>query len=253
MNVRGLENLINKKTKVLIPVHMNGRSSDMVAINSIAKKYNLRVVEDAAQALGSRNAIGFLGTQSDIGCFSLSVAKTISTGQGGFCVTNDSYLASKMRAIRTHGVENVKDPESWQMMGFNFRFTDILAAIGIEQLKKIDKRIEHLRKIYLKYEKELSDTAFKQIPVDIEAGEVPIYSEFLVSNRDYWSNELGRQGIETRLFYPSIHTAPYFQTEDTVQKNSTRFSKLGIYLPSGPAQPLENIDYCIGCIKGNGS
>lgn len=251
MDVDKLEKLISKKTKVIIPVHMNGRSTDMDSINSIAKKYNLKVVEDAAQALGSKNANGYLGTQSDVGCFSLSVAKIISTGQGGFCVTNDSVLAARIRAIRTHGVENVKDPKNWQMMGFNFRFTDVLAAIGIQQLKKIDKRIKYLKKIYQMYERGLVNTSFNIIPVDIEVGEVPIYSEFLVSNRDYWSKKMSKHGIETRPFYPSIHTANYLKTSNENFLNSNRFSQQGIYLPSGPAQSMENIQYCIDCIKNS--
>jgi len=127
---------ITSRTRAIIPVHMNGRSADMRRIREIAKQNHLFVIEDAAQAIASKNADGFLGTQSDIGCFSLSVAKTIATGQGGFAVTNNDSLAEKLRSIRTHGVENVKDPGKWVMAGFNFRFTDVLASIGIEQLKR---------------------------------------------------------------------------------------------------------------------
>ena len=118
-----IEERITTKTKGIIPVHMNGRSADMVKIRDIAKRHSLFVIEDAAQAIASRNNEGYLGTQSDIGCFSLSVAKAIATGQGGFAVTNNAMLAKRMRAIRTHGVENVKDPKNWAMAGFNFRFT----------------------------------------------------------------------------------------------------------------------------------
>jgi dTDP-4-amino-4,6-dideoxygalactose transaminase len=250
INVAKIESLINERTKAIIPVHMNGRSADMRAISFIAEKYKLKVIEDAAQALGSKNINGFLGTQSDIGCFSLSVAKTISTGQGGFCVTNDAVLASRMRAIRTHGVENVKDPTEWKMMGFNFRFTDVLAAIGLQQLQKIEIRIAYLKKIYQKYERELLNSDFTIIPVDLRSGEVPIYSEFLVRDRGRWVDKLSNHGIETRCFYPSIHSAPYLKTRNFDYLNSTLFAESGIYLPSGPAQTLESIAYCIERIKG---
>ena len=116
-----IEKKITPSTKVILPVHLNGRSSNMKLINKIAKKYKISVIEDAAQAFSSKNSDGFLGTQSEIGCFSLSIAKTIGTGQGGFSVTKDKDLAKRMKAIRTHGVENVKDPQSWEMLGLNFK------------------------------------------------------------------------------------------------------------------------------------
>ena len=146
----------------------------MPIIREIAKKYNLFVVEDAAQAIASRNSDGYLGTQSDIGCFSLSVGKTISTGQGGFAVTNNLELANRIRAIRTQGVENVKDPKEWPMPGFNFRFSDIYASIGIEQLKKLPEKIKNLTSIYDVYDKHLKGSEFRMIPVDIHSGEVPV-------------------------------------------------------------------------------
>ena len=166
IDVAQIEKAITVQTKAIIPVHMNGRSADMQAIKKIASKYKISVVEDAAQAIASRNKDGYLGTQSDIGCFSLSVAKTIATGQGGFVATDNKELAGRMRAIRTHGVENVKNVESWIMPGFNFRFTDIQASIGIEQLKRLPDRISKLRELYSAYKKGLQNSVFQIIPDD---------------------------------------------------------------------------------------
>ncbi len=244
-----IENKISSKTKAIIPVHMNGRSCDMVKINQIAKKHNLFVIEDAAQAIGSRNSKGLLGTQSDIGCFSLSVAKTISTGQGGFTVTNNNELANKIRAIRTHGVENVKDPYEWPMPGHNFRFNDLAASIGIEQLKRLPKRIKHLKNIYELYKEHLKGSEFKLIPVDITSGEVPVYNEFLISKRDIWVKKLADHDIETRSFYPSINSARYLEQTKERYINSEAFSKSGIYLPSGPDQPISAIKKTINTIN----
>ena len=92
INASLIEGIITERTKAIIPAHMCGRSADMGSINDIAQRYNLLVIEDAAQALGSRNADGYLGTQSDMGCFSLSVAKIISTGQGGFVTTRSEKI-----------------------------------------------------------------------------------------------------------------------------------------------------------------
>ena len=156
MDVTLIEQAVTLHTKAIIPVHMNGRSADMRAIRSIAEKHDLFVIEDAAQAIASCNSDGYLGIQSDIGCFSLSVTKCLSTGQGGFAVTSNKDLAHKMRAIRTHGVENVKDPKEWMMPGFNFRFNDLQASIGIEQLKRLLDRVNFLRELYTSYSEGLS-------------------------------------------------------------------------------------------------
>jgi len=244
-----IEEKITSKTRAILPVHMNGRSANMKRIKEISKKYNLYVVEDAAQALGSRNSDGYLGTQSDVGCFSLSVAKVISTGQGGFVVTNDNELADKMRAIRTHGVENVKDPDSWVMPGFNFRFTDIQASIGLEQLKRLPERIKYLCNIYRRYERGLNSSPFSIIPVDLSIGEVPVYSEFLVEDRKKWMEKLKKEKIETRPFYPSINTAEYLGQGKEKFVNSRCFCDNGLYLPSGPSQEVASINRCIESIN----
>jgi len=244
-----IEEKISSKTKAIIPVHMNGRSCDMSKIKEIANKNNLFVIEDAAQAIASRNSYGYLGTQSDVGCFSLSVAKTISTGQGGFAVTDNDVLASKIRAIRTQGVENVKEPKEWPMPGFNFRFSDIYASIGIEQLKKLPERIKYLRNIYEVYDRNLKDSVFKIIPVDLNSGEIPVYIEYLVDNREVWIEKLFDNGIETRTFYPAINAASYLVKTKERYINSELYSKNGIYLPSGPDQSLSSIRKTIKTIK----
>ena len=207
-------------------------------------------MDPAAQALGSKNCDGFLGTQSKIGCFSLSVAKIISSGQGGFLVTDDDNLAQKLRAIRTHGVESVKDPSSWPMLGFNFRFTDVLASIGLAQLSLIDQRVEKLLSLYEHYVEGVSGTNLKIIPMDLEHGEVPLYVECVVDMaRNDWTRYLDSCDIDTRPFYPSIHRAPYLGTFEKKYPNSLEFEKRGLYLPSGPCQPLTNADICIEAVK----
>jgi len=245
-----IEERITEKTKAIIPVHMNGRSADMNKINIIAKKHNINVIEDAAQAIGSKNQDGFLGTQSEIGCFSLSVAKTIATGQGGFAITKNEELAKRMRAIRTHGVENVKDPKNWIMPGFNFRFTDIQASIGLVQLQKLPQHIEHIKKIYKLYLDGLaSNPEIKPIPVNLDVGEIPVYNEFLVDQRSKLIKYLETKGIEARPFYPDLDKAYYLDQGKLDFPNSHKFGKNGIYLPSGPDQPTKNIDRVIEILR----
>jgi len=243
-----VEGLITPRTKALIPVHMNGRAVNMDAVSEIARRRGLVLIEDAAQALGSRNRHGYLGTQGDMGCFSLSVAKTISTGQGGFVVTNSCDRAEHLRSIRTHGLGNTKDPGSWVQLGFNFRFTDVLASIGIEQLKLLETRIEHLKALYRTYDEGLRNTPFEIIPVRLDDGEVPLYIEFLVKDRGDWICKLASKGIDTRPFYPDIDSAKYLGAVGHFA-NSRAFWNLGLYLPSGPALSLENVSFVIDIIR----
>jgi dTDP-4-amino-4,6-dideoxygalactose transaminase len=248
LDVTKIEEKITASTKAIMPVHLNGRAVAMDEVNRLAHKHGLKVIEDAAQAFGSRNKQGMLGKQSFAGCFSLSVAKIISTGQGGFVVSSDKITYEKLVLLRTHGVNDVINA-TYTQMGFNFRLTDVQAAIGVVQLGKVDKRIEHAKRIYYRYAKGLAGLSFiKFIPVDIAAGEVPIYIEVLCSDRNELMEYLSKNGIQTRPFYPDLDLAGYFMTKSDFP-NSRPFGERGLFLPSGPAQPLENIDYVIEVLK----
>ncbi len=244
-----IEEKITSKTKAIIPVHLNGRSANMIKILKLAKKFNIYVIEDAAQAIASKNKNGFLGTQGHLGCFSLSVAKTIATGQGGFITTNNDFLADKIRLIRTHGVENVNDVENWKTFGFNFRFTDILSSIGIEQLKRLPNRIKKLNEIYLEYYNLLNKKGINFIPVNLNNGELPVYAEILVDNRDQFIKQLSQTNIETRSFYPNIDKAKYMIKNKIKFLNSEKYEKNGVYLPCGPNQKISDIRKVISIIN----
>lgn len=240
VDAEAIEPLITSRTRAIIPVHLNGRSADMNAIHNIARKHGLRVVEDAAQALCSRNEAGFLGTQSDVGCFSLSVTKIITTGQGGFVVTREEGLAKRLVSIRTHGIADVIDP-TYTEFGFNFRFTDVLASFGLAQLERLQLRIEHAKAIYRLYDEALADlSSFTMIPVDIAAGEIPVYVEVLCEDRKGLVEYLRDRNIQARPFSPDLNVAPYMSTSRAFP-NSARFGEHGVCLPSGGEQPLDNV------------
>jgi len=251
LDVRFVERLINDRTKVIIPVHLNGRSVKMSSIHKLAKKYSLSIVEDAAQALFSKNKRGYLGTQGDLGCFSLSMAKICSTGQGGFVVTNNDLIHQRLRSIRTHGIENVIKPGAWgSELGFNFRLTDLQSSIGLVQLKKIKRRVEKINKIYSLYKDGLSFSSnFSIVPVSTKVGEIPIYNEFLCNNRDELIRYLDSYGIETRPFLPDLATAKYFAVGDNIFHRSKRFSQQGLTLPSGPGQKIQDIKYVVDVVR----
>jgi len=143
----------------------------------------------------------------------------------------------------------VKDPKNWIMPGFNFRFTDIQASIGLVQLQKLPERLELLKEIYRQYIDGMSSTPeLKPIPVDLEAGEVPIYNEFLCEKRDELMKYLKAQNIEARPFYPDLDKAPYLNQGSLYYPNSRKYGENGIYLPSGPAQKLTDIKIVIDSI-----
>jgi dTDP-4-amino-4,6-dideoxygalactose transaminase len=247
INAGLIEDAITERTRAITPVHMCGRSADMRAINEIAQRRNLIVIEDAAQAFGSRNSDGFLGTQSDMGCFSFSVAKIISTGQGGFTATRSEKIYRKLIAMRTQGVGDIVNAV-WEQPGFNFRFTDILAAVGIEQLKLLQSRIEKVKKIYQLYAEGFVGLPYiRMIPVDIDVGEVPIYAEVLCDRRDALIEFLAMRGIQCRPFYPDLNYARYLGNS-AHYPNSEPFGMMGIYLPAGPEQPIGNIQQVIFAI-----
>jgi perosamine synthetase len=247
MDVDQLESKITPRTKAIIPVHLNGRSVNLKELNRIASRRGIKVVEDAAQAFCSRNADGYLGVQSFAGCFSLSIAKIIATGQGGFVVTRDEETYRALRAMRTHGVSDVINC-TYTRPGFNFRFTDLQASIGLAQLKRLPDRIAKVKAVYEKYAAAMPGLpCLRFLPVNVPAGEIPIYIEVLCPERERLVKFLAGHRIQVRPFYPDLHRAPYLAGAGEFP-NSEIFGRQGIFLPSGPDQPLENIERVIAAL-----
>jgi len=241
MDVTQIRRKITTRTKAIMPVHLNGRAVDMPEISRIAVEYGLPVIEDTCQAMFSKNKAGFLGTQSDAGCFSLSVTKLISTGQGGVVVTRSQETYEKLKLLRNHGVVD-NFTETWDQLGFNFKYTDLLASFGLVQLERVPHRIERLRSIYSRYMEGIGDSGIVDlIPVDISGGELPLYIEALADDREELMAFFESKGIQTRRFPPSLHTAAYLDNAGEFPWSDS-FADAGIYLPCGPEQPLENID-----------
>jgi perosamine synthetase len=244
-----LRNKLTSRTKAVIPVHLNGRNAHIDEVLEFGETHGIKVIEDAAQALGSKDISGsFLGTKSLAGCFSLSVAKVISSGQGGFIATNHDDFAARLRAMRTHGIENVIEPGKWDMPGFNFRFTDVLASIALEQFKKLELRLSRLREIYNRYEVGMTGLAnIRMIPLNLDGGEVGPYIEILSDDRASLVEHLMQHGIESRKFYPDLDTANYFNATSE-NPNSRIFGSGGLYLPSGPSLSNDSIDIVLSAL-----
>lgn len=248
MDVSQVERKITRRTKAIVPVHLNGRAVDMAALRTIAKEHGVGIVEDAAQALFSKNQFGFLGAQSEAGCFSFSPAKLVSTGQGGLVVTSNKAIYERLRRIRTHGVADLIEV-TYTQVGFNFKFSDLSAAVGFAQLARAKARIAQLNAIYTCYAAAMEELPFlKLVPVDVAGGEVPLYVEVLCEERDRLRAFLRARKIHTRPFYPDLDRAPYLHT-DEVFPRSRRFSEQGLFLPCGPEQVEENIERVIEALK----
>lgn len=201
-----IELAITSKTKAIIPVHLFGQPCDMDAIMQLAKAHNLFVIEDCAQAHGAEFKGQKVGSFGEVGCFSFFGNKVITTGEGGMCVTNNAKLNEKMRVRRDHGMSKTK--RYWhEVIGYNYRMTNLQAAIGLAQLERIEDILEN-RRVYEKSYK----NAFKNKPVDFQT-DLPdrkritwLVSVLLEKGRDALSDyieRLTKAGLDVRpFFYP---------------------------------------------------
>lgn len=249
LDVKKIESQITKNTKVIIPVHMGGRMCDMHNLVKLAKKYKINIIEDAAQAFGVIYKGKFAGTLSDVGCFSMSVTKTISSGQGGFVVTNNKKLFFNLKKIKNNGLLNIQNIPKWGNQGLNFKFSDILSTIALNELKKFRIYKDKLIKNYYFFLNKLNNiNDLSVIPVHIEKGEIPQYVEILAKRRGLLFKFMRKNFIDCRIFYPNLNKASK-QHKKIVYKNSNRFEKDGLYLPSGPSQSLNNLNKVVELIK----
>ncbi|HJO88038.1 MAG: DegT/DnrJ/EryC1/StrS family aminotransferase [Alphaproteobacteria bacterium] len=248
MDVAETAKKITPRTKAIMPVHLNGRVCDMAAVRALAEEHGLAVIEDACQGMFSRGPGGFQGTLGDCGCFSFGMVKLVSTGQGGAIVTSDRGLYKKLAAIRNHGVADVVS-HTYLTTGHNFKFNDIQASIGLWQVRRGPEKASHVNAIYKRYRERLEGLSFIElVPVDVDNGEVALWTEVVSEERDDLMAFLAEEGIQTRKFIPCVHTAPHFGGSEEFP-NSERFNRTGFNLPCGPDLPLDYVDRTIEALK----
>lgn len=234
---------ITPKTKAVIPVHLNGRLAKMDEINAIAGEHGIIVIEDACQAMFSRFPDGKVaGTKSYAGCLSFSIGKPISCGQGGAVVTSDPEVARKLALARTHGTSDVTMAH-WEMLGGNFRFWDLPAAVALTQLDRFEERKAAITALYRRYKEELDGfVSIKLLPDGLDRGEVPIYVECLSDRRDELMRFLADRGIQARPYYANIGDAPQFAGQTaTSYPNSDLFARQCFVLPCGPDRSEDEV------------
>jgi perosamine synthetase len=228
MSINDIKEKITYKTKAILHVSLNNRHSDIHLIKEYCEENNIILIEDAAQSLGCFIDNKHFGTFGKMGCFSLSTPKIISTGQGGFIVTDDDNIANKMRMIKNFGRKEAGN-DIFELFGINFKFTDIQAVIGIEQLKKLPERMKRLREIFDLYYFNLKDVC-KMVPPQSDTW-IPWFVDIFVEKRDELMTFLKSHNIQTRATYPEINKTPMYFDEYTFT-NSHYISTHGLFLPT---------------------
>lgn len=249
-----VEKAITSKTKAIMPVHLYGHPADMDAINKIADRFDLLVVEDAAEAQGAFYKEKPVGSLGAVATFSFFGNKVITTGEGGMIVTDDEEIASKCRILRDHGMS--PDKRYWHPeLGFNYRMTNLQAAIGVAQMRKFDLIIEKKKTISSKYVAELSGVKGIGLPPD-ESWASNVYWLFtiLIDENEFGasvselSDALKSNEIDTRpVFYP-IHTQPIYARRLDCP-NAEKIHEMGLSLPSSPDLRSDDIERTCKIIK----
>lgn len=238
ISVEEIKKALSPKTKAIIPVHIYGQACDMDEIMSIAKEHDLKVIEDCAEAHGAEFKGKRVGSFGDIATFSFFANKIITTGEGGMCMTNSAELDDKMRQLRDHGMSREK--KYWhEEIGFNYRMTNLQAAIGCAQLEKIDQLIEFKEQIEVNYKKYLDELGLIQWQREFPDKKKVVWLVSCLSDRkEEISEALRKNNIDVRPFFYCLSDMPIYKEYAFSNKNAKLLSEKGMNLPT-----VENIDF----------
>ncbi|MFW6134253.1 MAG: DegT/DnrJ/EryC1/StrS family aminotransferase [Elusimicrobiota bacterium] len=284
IDAKKIEEKIISKTKAIYPVALFGLCANMEKISKIAKKHSLKIIEDAACSLGSRIKNKHCGTFGECGCFSMHPRKSITTGEGGILITDNKEIADMAASLRDHGADRT-DLErhnqnkgfllpEYKYLGYNYRLTDIQAALGVAQFNKLEEIIKKRRKIAKIYDQELNDSVLKtpHIPEDYFHSYQSYvcfykYEEFInaMQNKKYkridklnkqrnnFMLKLQKKGIATRQGTHAVHIQKYYKNKYSIDKFDYPFSyaadRLTVSLPLYPQMTKEEQEYVINGIK----
>ncbi|MCX6182219.1 MAG: aminotransferase class I/II-fold pyridoxal phosphate-dependent enzyme [Bacteroidetes bacterium] len=243
-----IEKAITPKTKAIIPVHLYGQPCDMDAIMAIAKKHNLYVIEDCAEAHGAMYNGKKVGSIGHIGCFSFFANKVITTGEGGMCTTNDFKLMELMKVMRDHGM-NKSRKYYHEVIGFNYRMTNLQAAIGVAQLERIDEFLQQRIALEQEYRTKLSTSniiEFQRNDLGKRQKITWLVSILVKDNyKDLLVQKLKEKGIDVRPFFISLGEMEIYTPYVFSNTVSIRLSKTGLNLPTS----LETTERVIDTIQ----
>ena len=240
------ERKITDRTKAIMPVHLTGNPADMHSIRKLAEKYNLFVIEDAAQAVGASFHGMKVGSMGDLAAFSLHPLKNLFVpGDGGFLTMQCSFLYNRIKAMRNHGLINRDTCASW---GVNSRLDTIHCAIGLEKVKVFDEITARFLDIATKYRDALSEVVV--VPEEIE-GVKAVYHNFVIKceRRDELAEYLRNNGVETKMHYPILlHQQPAsanLHGNESEYPVAERLNKLQLSLPIFPEMSDDEVNFVI--------
>ena len=280
-----IESLINPKTKAILPVHLFGLAADMNAINQIASKHNVHIIEDAACGFGSTINNQHVGTFGTTGCFSFHPRKSITTGEGGMICTNDNKLAERIRSLRNHGAE-ITDlqrhlgPKPYLLAehreaGYNFRMTDMQGSLGLSQMKRAALIIQERQRIASRYDEGLRGISWLKTPKcplgfehsyqsypciyepdlisKIDLTNDPYKIELIKEKRNKLMDKLQKLGISTRPSTHAVHMLDYYEKKYNLMPekypNSMVANNCSISLPLFNGMKDDEIDYVINNVR----
>ncbi len=257
------ERRITEKTRALAPVHLYGHPADIDPLKRLARKYRLRIIWDAAQAHGAQWRGRDVGSFADVVCYSFYPSKNMTTGEGGMLATSDEKLAAQFRLGRSHGEAS---RYGHTQLGFNFRLTDVAAALGREQLRKLPRALRHRRSNAARLMRGLQGVPGLKLPHRAPQSchafnlfTVRVDPEVLGMSRDEFQEALARQGVETAVHYPrALHQQPMFRGwgEDRNFPVSTELAQTVLSLPVHPAlteMDLARIIRAVRSVCGRGA
>ncbi|MBI2542867.1 MAG: DegT/DnrJ/EryC1/StrS aminotransferase family protein [Candidatus Aenigmarchaeota archaeon] len=256
IDVDKIEEKITKDTKAIMAVHIFGHPCDMDPILKIANEHGISVVEDAAESIGAEYKGKIVGCLGDVGAFSFYGNKIITTGEGGMVVTNNEETAERIKAFKNHWFD--KDRTFiHKNIGFNYRMTNIQAAIGLAQLENIEKHIKIKRDIVQTYNNLLKEVDGVRTPIE-EKWAKSVFWMYAVliqdsfgKDKDVVRKELEKLGVETRLLFAPMNSQPSFAFlgDSNNYPVSEELYKRGFYLPSGLQIDDKEIQYVADSIK----
>jgi len=261
MDISVCDALVTEKTKAIMPAHLYGFACDMDAVMEFAKRHNILVIEDAAQALGVEWDGKRCGGIGDVGCFSFFADKTITTGEGGFVATNSESIHEKLLFLRNQGRLN-RGTFIHPMIGYNFRMTDIQASLGLSQIKKFDTIVKNkiaIHKMYTELLKDVDEVTVVQ-PTDKITSFIPFRVVLTVDNENTSEGVMTymkEHEIEPRTFFYPLHKQPCFKKyvendkryEGDVFRNSNYAYDRGVCLPSFASMTEDQVEFVCDTIK----
>lgn len=245
-----VENYVTNKTKAIVTVDLNGRIACSRELKETYKQRGIYIVDDACQAFMSCTQDGKpAGANADIACYSFGITKMVTTVMGGLVATNDQEIYEKMKIMKTQGMPSVFEGDIYKYPGFNFKLPDVLAAIGMGQLDRLDEKMEHMRDINAMYRSELSGIQGISF-LERKKGEHPWMTDIICENKEKVRRILKDNEISSRPLGEPLHKAHYLKS-DGIYPTSDEMRQKMLYLPGGPDQSIWNVEQVIRVLKSS--